>query len=134
MALGARFQKLRRDLTIRRRLNSQRGRGELNSQRELDSGGLPCFSATMLFLWQHCYKVFISLCILYSRILDTNRSQPYLAIQTSNFVLVGRPVVNVALLSTFLAVQYLQRNDVGFCWIVYLILFFSYNSIPPCLV
>ena len=43
MALGARFQKLRTDLTIRRTLNSQRGRGELNSQRELDSGGRPCY-------------------------------------------------------------------------------------------
>ena len=45
--------------------------------------------------------------------------------QPSNVVLVGRPVVNIALLSTFLAVQHLQRNNVGFCWIVYLILFFS---------
>ena len=54
-ALGAKFQKLRGDLTSRR---------VLNSQRELDSGGLPCFSATMLFLWQHFYKLFISLCIL----------------------------------------------------------------------
>ena len=44
-------------------LNSQRDRGELNSQRELDSGGLPCFSATMLLLWQHCYNLFISLCM-----------------------------------------------------------------------
>ena len=95
MALGARFQKLRGDLTIRRGLNSQRG---------LNSGGLPCFSATMSFLWQHCYKLFIP---SYSRILDTNRLWSYLAIQPSNFVLVGRPVVNVALLSTFLAVQYL---------------------------
>ena len=43
-------------------------------------------------------------------------------------------IVNVASLSTFLAVQYLYRNDVGFCWIVYLILIFSYNSIPPRLV
>ena len=52
------------DLNIRRGLNFQRGAGELNSQRELDSGGLQCFSATMLFLWQHYYKLFISLCIL----------------------------------------------------------------------
>ena len=36
-----------------RGLNSQRDR-ELNSQKDLDSGGLPCSSATMLFLWQHC--------------------------------------------------------------------------------
>ena len=71
MALGARFQKLRRDLTIRRRLNSQRGRGELNSQRELDSGGRPCFSATMLFLWQHCYKLYH---YVYSNIYDTTES------------------------------------------------------------
>ena len=55
MALGARFQKLRGDLTIRK---------GLNSQRELDSGELPCFSETMLFLWQHCYKLFILLYIL----------------------------------------------------------------------
>ena len=31
------------------------GQGELNSQRRLDSRGLPCFSANVLFLWQHCY-------------------------------------------------------------------------------
>ena len=42
MALGARFQKLRGDLTTRG-LNSQRGREEPNSQRGLDSGGLLCF-------------------------------------------------------------------------------------------
>ena len=34
------------------------------------------------------------------------------------FVLVERSTVNVALLSTFQAVQYLWRNDIGFCWII----------------
>ena len=58
-ALGTKFRKLRGDLTSTRVLNSQRGRAELNSQSELDSGGLLCFSATMLFLWQHFYKLFI---------------------------------------------------------------------------
>ena len=50
MALGARFQKLRGDLTIR---------GELNPQRGLYSGGLLCFSANVLFLWEHCYKLLL---------------------------------------------------------------------------
>ena len=44
-------------------LNSQMGSGKVNSQRGLDSRGLPCFCANVSFLWQHCYKLFISLCI-----------------------------------------------------------------------
>ena len=52
-----------------------------------------------------------SLCIFsylqYSRILDTKWSWPYFAIQPSNLVLIGRPIVNFALLSTFWDVQYL---------------------------
>ena len=44
MALGARFQKLRRAL------NSQAGREELNFQTGLNSQGLPCFSANIIFL------------------------------------------------------------------------------------
>ena len=55
MNLGARFQKLREGSYYQGGLNSQRGRGKLNSQRGLDSQGLPCFSANVLFLWQHCY-------------------------------------------------------------------------------
>ena len=47
------------------------GQEELNSQRKLDSGGLHYFSATMLFLSQHCYKLFISVC-LYSNIFEQN--------------------------------------------------------------
>ena len=128
--------KMRLRLTIRG-LNSQRRRRELNYQRGLDSRGLPCFSTNVLFLLQHCYSLFISLCIFYlcySRILVTKRSWSYLAIQPSNVVLVGRPIVNAALMSTFLTFQDLSGNNIGFCWIVYLILFFSYNSIPPCLV
>ena len=31
------------------------GQRELNSQMELDSQGLPCFLANLLFLWQHCH-------------------------------------------------------------------------------
>ena len=31
------------------------GQQELNSQMELDSQGLPCFLANLLFLWQHCH-------------------------------------------------------------------------------
>ena len=57
------------------------------------------------------------------RILETKQSWPYLAIQPSNVVLVGRPIVNFSLLLIFLAVQNFYRNDVGFCWIVYLIFF-----------
>ena len=45
------------------RLNSQRGRWELNSQRGLDSGGLLCFSAHVLFLQKHCYELFVLVCI-----------------------------------------------------------------------
>ena len=55
MNLGARFQKLREGSYYQGGLNSQRGRGKLNSQRGLDSQGVPCFSANVLFLWQHCY-------------------------------------------------------------------------------
>ena len=50
MALRAIFQKLRGALTIGEELNSQRGMGELNSQRGLDFRGLPCFSASVLLL------------------------------------------------------------------------------------
>ena len=52
MALGASFQKPRGTLLLEAGwgLDSQRGRGELISQRGLDSGGLLCFSANMLFL------------------------------------------------------------------------------------
>ena len=39
-----------------------------------------------------------------SRIYDTKRPWPYLAIQTWNVVLVRKPIVNAALLSTFLDV------------------------------
>ena len=39
------------------------GHWELNSQNELNSGGLPCFSGNVLFLWQHCYQLLTSLCI-----------------------------------------------------------------------
>ena len=62
MVLGARFQKLRGDLTIRG-VGLSEWQGELNSQRRLDSGGLLCFSANVLFMWQHCYKLFISLLV-----------------------------------------------------------------------
>ena len=55
LALGARFQKLREGAYYQGRLNSQMDRGELNSQRGLDSRRLPCFSVNVLFLWQHCY-------------------------------------------------------------------------------
>ena len=57
MALVARFQKLRGWglLSQTGRLNFQKGRGELNFQRRLDSPSLPYFSANVLFLWQHCY-------------------------------------------------------------------------------
>ena len=50
----ARFQKLS-GVLISEGLNSQRGRGNLNSQRGLDSKGIQCFSVNVLFLWQHCY-------------------------------------------------------------------------------
>ena len=40
-------------------------------------------------------------------ILDTNWPRPYLEIPPSNVILVERPIVNIALLSTFRAVQYL---------------------------
>ena len=53
-ALGARFQKLREELYYQG-AESSKGQGELKSQRGLDSRGLPCFSANVLFLWQHCY-------------------------------------------------------------------------------
>ena len=54
---GLGFQKLsvRGALISGGGLNSKRGRVELNSQRGLDSQGLPCFSASVLFLWQHSY-------------------------------------------------------------------------------
>ena len=39
--------------------------------------------------------------------LTQKQSWFYLSIQPSNIVLVGRPIGNVTLLSTFLAVQYL---------------------------
>ena len=56
MALGARFQKLRGETYYQWGLNSKRGRVELTSQKGgPDSQGLPCFSANVLFLWQHCY-------------------------------------------------------------------------------
>ena len=54
MVLGARFQKLRGGL-LSGGLNSQGGRGTVNSQRGLDSPRLPCFSVNVLFMWQHCY-------------------------------------------------------------------------------
>ena len=101
MALGARFQKLMGGLTISKGLNSQRG---------LDSRVLPCFSANMLFF---CNIVIYSYHCVYSNIfniaesLTQNNYLADLAMQPSNIVLVGRPVVRVALLSTFLAVQYL---------------------------
>ena len=60
MTFRARFQKLRGELTTWEDQFSE-GQGELNSQRGLDSGGLPCFSGKMFFLWQR--KLFISLCI-----------------------------------------------------------------------
>ena len=39
------------------------GHWELNSQNELNSGGQPCFSGNVLFLWQHYYQLLTSLCI-----------------------------------------------------------------------
>ena len=63
MVLRARFPKLKGEPYYQWGLNSKRGRGELNSQRGADSQGLPRFSANVLCLWQHCYKLFISLCI-----------------------------------------------------------------------
>ena len=68
-AFGARFQKLRGEPYYQWRLDSKRGREELNSQR--------------------------------GQILEGH----HVFLQTSNVVLVGRPIVNVALLSTFRAVQ-----------------------------
>ena len=50
MALGARFQNLKGEPYYQWGLNSQRDMRELNSQRGLDSRGLPCFSANVLFL------------------------------------------------------------------------------------
>ena len=95
--------------------NSQRGRVELNS-RFLR---LPCFSAIMLFLWQNFY---CSCCYVYSNIIDIGES---LTQNHHDPILVERPIINVTLLSTFLAGQYLLRNDVGFCW-----LFIWYYSSP----
>ena len=59
---GVRFQKLKGDIYPEgfEYLEEQGGA----KFSEGDSGGLQCFSATMLFLWQHCYKLFISLCTL----------------------------------------------------------------------
>ena len=85
-------------------MNSQRGRGKLNSQREIDSvEGYHVFLQPYYFCG-NTYKLLTSLQIL--RNLDTNRSWLYLATEPSNIVLVGRPVVNVALFSTLLVVQY----------------------------
>ena len=54
MTLGARTQKL--SLAFLPGWSWMlRGAGELDSQRGLDSRGLPCFSANMLFPYQHCY-------------------------------------------------------------------------------
>ena len=94
-----------------------------------------CYFCDNIVINYSCHYVYSNIFdIADSRILNTKLSWTCLAIQPSNVISVGRLTVNIALLSTFLAVQYLWRNDVGFCWIVYLILFFSYNSISPCLV
>ena len=62
------------------------GEGELNSQKGLDSWGLPCFSANVLTI---CITMYILISLISeesmteseSRIYDTKRSWPYLAIQ-----------------------------------------------------
>ena len=63
----------------------------------------------MLFLWQNFYY---SCCYVYSNIIDIGES---LTQNHHDPILVERPIINVTLLSTFLAGQYLLRNDVGFC-------------------
>ena len=50
--------------------------------------------------------------------------------QPSNVVLVGRSVVNVVLFPTFLAVQYLQRNDEGFAGLFTLYCFSPITPFP----
>ena len=56
MTLEARFQKLRGG-------QFSEGQGGGKFSEGLDPGGLPCFSANVLFLWQYCYQLFISLCL-----------------------------------------------------------------------
>ena len=106
MALGAKFQKLRGGAGGW--LNSQKGKGAKFSE------AATFLRATMFFL-QMCYfygNIVIDYLYryVYSNIFDIAESStqwPYLAIQPSNVVLVGRSIVNLALLSTFQAVQYL---------------------------
>ena len=61
MALGSRFKKLRGGATGGAEFSE--GQGKLDSLRRLDCQGRPCFSANVLFLWQYCYKLFLSLYI-----------------------------------------------------------------------
>ena len=55
--------------------------------------------------YHYVYSNYHYVYVYSSRIFDTKKSWPYLAIKPSNVILVGRPIVNV--LCTFLAVQFL---------------------------
>ena len=73
----------------------------------LDSLELLFFCKSVISVATLLLIIRITMYILISLILDTELSWLYLATQLSTIVLVGRSIVNVALLSTFLAVQYL---------------------------
>ena len=83
--------------------------GELNSQRGLDSRWLAImffckgviFVATLLLII-HIHYVYFNIFNIAESWHKTIR--PYLAIQPSNVVLVGRSIVNIALLSMLIAV------------------------------
>ena len=89
---------------------------------------------TLLSIIHVAMYIVIYLIFWYSRILDTNDHGPCLAIQPSDVCCFGRKAYStyIALLYTFLAVQYFLRIGMmlGFSWILYLILFFFYIYIP----
>lgn len=109
---GGKNSKVELGLSTRVELNAQRGRGARFSEGAR-------FSRVTMFFCKHVISVPTLLLIInyshhyvYSNIFNmaeslTQKNHGSLDIQPSNFVLVGRPIVKVALFSIFLAVQYL---------------------------